>query len=957
MRIPLGKSGGGFGAALAVGLAATAACLAAWGAGLLDRAELWTLDARMRRQPTIQSSDQILHVDIDDQAIDQIGRWPWPRRRIAQLIRTLDQCGAKAVALDILFPAPQEPRFIQPGLTDLAHRPGAELLELPPEPVLDDLELAEAIADCPTLFLAMHAQLGPRGVPGSGEIASVVARELHDRPMLSLPQVLEELDAADGAVRERARQEYLTCRALRAIAPSCLPELDVRMDAPAGQAAPPLVSFAQAAHHFGLVSIQPDEDGKLRRLPLLSRTQAGVLPQLGLALAAQFLGQQAGRQCRILAGQDGIDLVCGQCRLHVPTDAHGWLRVNWPSPRLNDAGRHISALAAADVWAAQEGLDNNDELRRLACAELARLLGEKAVVELSGQAALARRDFQRACRQYYHAVLYEPDQAEGWPEQERLWPAHQALLEARRKLDEACGKLIADVDSFYLAGQDSSAPAAAPATRPSSQSPDSAAVKPSTGPDEETPPQDAQLQKARELRAIVASIDQANAALVEQALDAARRLAARVQGRICLVGQMSTGAADMVATPVDGPANPRSPGVLVHSAVAETILSGQFVRELSPWLAASLLVLAGLLAAAVSARLGPVMAAGSLALLAGAYVFFGLGAWTRWVLALPLVGPAATMAVVFSAVTAYRQLVEQRRRRQVTGIFKRYLSPAMVDELVADPAQAALSGQRRELSCLFADLAGFTGISEALGPEGTVRLLNRYLDAMGEILQVSCGGTLSKYEGDGIFAFFGAPISQSDHAARALRAAMQCQAAMPAFVHACRQEGLLREGMEMSARFGIASGQVFVGNMGSSRRVAYTAIGDVVNLASRLESACRFFGTGVLVDERAWLAGGEGLLARPLGAVQVAGRQAPVKVYEPVSAAGQATAEQVEHLERFARARELLEAGQFARARQAFAAIPPLHTKDHLAGVFAEICAQLAQEGSEWEGYVRLTEK
>ncbi|KKK76702.1 hypothetical protein LCGC14_2860970, partial [marine sediment metagenome] len=301
-------------------------------------------------------------------------------------------------------------------------------------------------------------------------------------------------------------------------------------------------------------------------------------------------------------------------------------------------------------------------------------------------------------------------------------------------------------------------------------------------------------------------------------------------------------------------------GVVVHANILNTILTGRFVPRSGLWLSLGLTLAAGVLVAVFTSTRGPIQSALLLAAAAVGLLGLHVAAWKMWTSWPGAVSPVAAMAATFAVVTTYRQLTEERQKRQVIGMFKLHLSPAMVDRLVADPTQAGLGGQQRQLSCLFSDLANFTSLSERLGPEATVRLLNQYLDHVCEIIQVRHGGTLSKFEGDGVFAFFGAPIAQPDHAARAIRAALDCQAFVAGFDRQLRADGLLPTEAELSVRVGVTTGEVLVGNMGSTQRVAYTAIGDSVNLAARLETANKFFGTHILVNEQAWREAADGLL-------------------------------------------------------------------------------------------------
>jgi len=181
---------------------------------------------------------------------------------------------------------------------------------------------------------------------------------------------------------------------------------------------------------------------------------------------------------------------------------------------------------------------------------------------------------------------------------------------------------------------------------------------------------------------------------------------------VCLVGSTSTAAADFVATPIDD----RMPGVVVHAHVANTILSGRFVRVTPVWAAVLLVLLCGAAATLTTSTRGPLAATALLVALVLGFTLADHLAWVAWTYWLTSIAPVAAMLASFTSITVYRQLTEQRQRRQITGIFKQYLSPAMVDMVADNPGLAGLGGQRRLLSCLFADLEGFTSISERLGP-------------------------------------------------------------------------------------------------------------------------------------------------------------------------------------------------------------------------------------------------
>ncbi|WP_108662630.1 adenylate/guanylate cyclase domain-containing protein [Acuticoccus kandeliae] len=318
------------------------------------------------------------------------------------------------------------------------------------------------------------------------------------------------------------------------------------------------------------------------------------------------------------------------------------------------------------------------------------------------------------------------------------------------------------------------------------------------------------------------------------------------------------------------------PGVRVHADILAQILAGRALRPPSWAVLAASAVLAALLGAMVR-PFGPlsVLAGGAAALALYAGIVVAVAAVS--VSILPIATPMAAFVLSAGGNLGQRLQSDRRERLRMRAMFGRYVNPRVVDRLVDSGTDPALGGERREITHLFTDLEGFTALAEGLEPEVTAAVLNTYLD--GIITRILAKeGTVDKLVGDAVVAFFGAPDAQSDHASRAVDAARE----IAAFTEAMRGEWAAK-GVRLGAtRVGVHTGVAVVGNFGGRHFFDYTAIGDSVNVAARLEGANRTIGTRVLVSAatRAEAAGDY----RRVGRIRVKGRRETVEVFEPVAA-------------------------------------------------------------------------
>ncbi|MCP3139553.1 adenylate/guanylate cyclase domain-containing protein [Pyxidicoccus xibeiensis] len=297
---------------------------------------------------------------------------------------------------------------------------------------------------------------------------------------------------------------------------------------------------------------------------------------------------------------------------------------------------------------------------------------------------------------------------------------------------------------------------------------------------------------------------------------------------------------------------------------------------------------------------------------------------------------------------AFNEMVSGLRQRdQIKGLFKRYLAPQVVDELIKHPEKAAPGGERKMLTVLFSDLVGFTSMSEQMSPEELVALLNTYFEQATGVLTTH-GATLDKFIGDAIMCFWNAPLPQEDHAARACLTALGLVEVVDRLSPVFEAKGLPR----LDCRIGINTGQGVAGNIGSSAAQDYTVIGDTVNLASRLEGAAKVYGTRTLVAEETLNAAKGVVLARELDLLRVKGKQQPVRVFELVGVAGTPPPP---HLARFAQGLALYRARRFTEARAAFLASP----EDEPSRRFAARCEALlaAPPAEDWDGVLSLDSK
>jgi len=407
-------------------------------------------------------------------------------------------------------------------------------------------------------------------------------------------------------------------------------------------------------------------------------------------------------------------------------------------------------------------------------------------------------------------------------------------------------------------------------------------------------------------------------------------------------GFSAPGLKDLKSVPISGD----YPGVEVHATFLDNLLEQDFIRE-SPrgWVVLSTLILS-IFAAILIVRCRTVWQSVAWALLfVGAPMAAGFYLYTmNWWWPIMVQEFAVLLAIGLAEIVNYA--TEGKQKRFIKSAFKQYLSGDVIEQILVDPSQLKLGGEKRELSIFFSDLQGFSAISEKLGPVALTALLNDYLTDMSDIIMEE-GGTVDKYEGDAIIAFWNAPMAQADHAVRACRAALRCQRKLSER----RKEFFDRTGVDLYMRIGIHTGEVVVGNMGSNNRFNYTVLGDAANLASRLEGANKQFGTYFMVSEVTWGQARTEFHAREIGSILVVGRKTPVRVYEVLGMRDEAPPP---WLEAWNQAMLSCQAGRWMEAKKAFDAFP----EDPLAIKYRDQMVKIGSGGvTAWDGIWKLTEK
>ncbi|MBI4230418.1 MAG: adenylate/guanylate cyclase domain-containing protein [Planctomycetes bacterium] len=807
------------GIALSLGLAATP---------VGTRLEAIGEDLRFRWRSAPESSDNLLHIDIDDASIERVGRWPWSRVTQGRILRTLGSLGPSAVLVDIEYPDPSGPEL----------RPRAEVEEILADPegaafdrllVDPDAELAGAIWEAECVHLAYHFEDDPKIVDGVWECSSPL---------------------------------------------------------------PPRAAFVEAARGTGFVDVRGDPfDGVLRKAPLFIRHQGRLVPNLALGYWLDGCDAAFRSACSV---RDGVVSVPRRPPLggmiRIPVDGEGGATIDWADTGSTGEtwethlGPHLPCAALFDLW----------ELRELV---------------VQGMRELHRGIAHRLTEEWL--VSYGELQAEhrrAMGERERA-ACDAAGLALRNRIGEAggiCVRIRGEMAQMLAGGSSA----------------------------------------ARQVGDALEKVEMC--ALRER--DLTSRLGDLVEGKTCFLGAVYSAGTDFRAIPTRA----AFPGVAVHSNLLDMLQKERFVRRFPGWARPVAMIAAGLLAAWAAMRLQVGAGGTLLASCGGAYVGALVFLFGRWAWMGPMAAPLLALGVNYTALTAYRQLTTEKDRRRIRKMFELYLSPSVIMELEKHPEMLQLGGEEREITSYFSDIQSFTPIAEGMSSPELVELLRDYFDRMTHVV-LEHHGTLDKYVGDAIVAIWGAPIPQGDHALRAVRTALESQAALAGLREWLRVEGK----PPLFMRIGINSGKAVVGNMGSTERFNYTALGDTVNLAARLEGANKPFGTWILIGPGTHAAVRHEIACRRVAHLVVLGRSQPVWAYEPIAPEAGLPPERHAWLDAYHLALDQYVKGDLPLARTMFEGVLAQTPDDGPSLFYRGECARLAGAPlpDGWDGRVVLDVK
>jgi len=713
---------------------------------------------------------------------------------------------------------------------------------------------------------------------------------------------------------------------------------------------PPHFYLAEAAKGIGAVNFSPDIDGAVREVPLLIAWQDRVVPHLGFAVACDALGLDISRvelrpdHTLVVPRRDGGPACTA------PLDARGNLIIPWTKTAKDwRRGLDYPHISAAKIWSLagkQEEINRNQTTISYLFADV--VAAAKGELKVSDGTTDAASTEALPADQQFRLRVNEQVKLDREARLARLRGdrPEAEIIELERRAADLLAQ-IREAQKLSVATVDSAC------REFDALSPDELAA------DAELAAEATRYRRARDLvHGEIGRLQAANERLEAEARRLQDELTARIKGKYVFLGYAATATGDIVTTPID----PRTNGVMCHAQGLSGFLQNRFIRPPVDWLGPLLCIALGMAACLVTAFRGPkvalVLVVGTMAAYAmfNAYVVFGQ--WGAWA---PLAGPLGTAAVTWAAVTLFRQLTAERERRFFAKQLGQYTSPAIAARIAESPeaAQAFKTVQARDVTCFFSDLKGFTSITEREDAAVIQLVLNTYLERMSRAIW-SSRGLINKFMGDGIMAFFNASV---DPVAEHQRAA--CEASLLALdeLDRLRTEQRSRPGGrvfdQLAMRIGLASGPCLNGDMGSELKADYTVIGDVVNLAARLEPANKVFGTRLMVAGPTRAAVGDLYEFRYLAELQVKGKAQTVPVYELVCRRGELTEDQADYHRRFEAGVELYKQRKWDECIVHFTRMLSRRFDDPGASRYIDACQEFKvfPPGDDWAGALELKEK
>ena len=883
---------------------------------LYDRAEWVSYDWRFNIRNSIyglpEMDPRLGTVEIDDQSLEVEGRWQdWTRTEYVDVVRILGEYGAAMLGFDIYFIEPKTKLISEKQIRAL-NRVDKEGINGLLAQANYDMHFKKSIENSSNVFLAQYVTTAGENFEGSIEIKptstdqqEVLALVRNHSPKLMVPVGESTIDKVTDFE-------------------------------------PPLKLLRDAALGFGLAQTTEDEDGARRRFPLVFQYEDVLFPSIALVMACHELeipisSVQVWPGDYVLLPQ--VKTVNGEIKdIKIPIDSHGTMNVNWAG-KWKETFNRYSHLALRRTAQREDKQKVFDRIKELVAADANIGRNPRKIPALLAKDGFDDSQIARtAVRQWFstslmeQAILRQPDLdgAEFWAskgvkepkkvhikqfEQVRLNNRVADLLETNPELDlSALTKVLPQYEQndirkslYFIQSQlvDGKLPVS---TRPLYFYP----YKISGG---------------------------------------TTLTPAELHGKILFYGQTSTGSTDLSVIPFEG----NYPMVGIYSNVLNTIFTERFIRRMPVWAHTIFVLFLGISMSVVVPKLKVLHGALVIAALAIAYGVVTLYSFIHFGLWLDLVGPMNTIIIGYLVLTIYGYIIKEKEKEFVQGAFGHYLSPTVVDAIMENPDMVnQLGGEERVMTAFFSDIASFSTISECLSPAELVDFINGYLTEMCDIIE-DYGGTIDKFEGDAIVAFFGAPIYFEDHAIRSVMSCIDQQRMLVQLRDRWNEPGAIPSALEQlrdrwtqegrtfaQVRIGVTSGPMIVGNMGSRSRTDYTMMGDTVNLAARFESGQKIYGTDIMVNDVIHDQVVDQVESRQLDLIQVMGKEEPVTAYQILERKGELNEEMMHMLDLYKRGLEAYWAFEFVEAKRFFDQALEVIPMDGPSALYSDRCEDFA---------------